>query len=84
MYWPARQINLVMNQNKKIDSAITSKAIKRCAANRKISAMLSVTFFLQLIAKLLSKFVYARGYKARLLKGDSTERAMRREIPRNF
>jgi len=39
-----------MNQNKNTDSAITSKAKKMCAVKRRISAMLSVTFFLQLIA----------------------------------
>ena len=39
-----------MNQNKNTDSAITSKAKKMCAINRKISAILSVIFFLQLIA----------------------------------
>jgi hypothetical protein len=50
MYWAKCQINLVMNQNKNTDSAITSKAKKRCAVNRKISEILSVIFFLQLIA----------------------------------
>jgi hypothetical protein len=40
-------MNLTRNQNRKIDNKIPSRAKKRYTAKRKISAILSVTVFLQ-------------------------------------
>ena len=53
-----RRINMVLNQNQNTDSTITAKAKKMCAVNRKISAILSVTFFLPLIATPFKIYIY--------------------------
>jgi hypothetical protein len=71
MYCAKRQVNMITNQNKNTDSAITSKAMKSCAVKRRTSAMFSVIFFLHDICvpfKIMVSFRFGRLYNVLLSK----------------